>query len=62
MTPTEEEIRITIALEQAKDTIQDLRYKLDLAIECLEDYYEHILFEQFPWAAEDAKTCLEKIR
>lgn len=57
-----EEQRITQALVQAKDQIETLRYKLDLAIECLEVYSEHLLFEAFPWGKDEAVNCLEKIR
>jgi hypothetical protein len=59
---TEEEKRITKALIEAKELVQDLRFKLDLAIECLEDYEDHLLCDQFPWLAEDAKRCLKSIR
>lgn len=57
-----EEQRITLALENATETIKRLVEKLDLAIECLEEYSEHVVFDAFPWAKEPAVKTLEKIR
>lgn len=54
--------RITEALVQAKDTILELRYKLDIAIETLEDYEDTALQDAFPWLGEDATKALKKIR
>jgi hypothetical protein len=59
---TEEEKRMIKALTQATETIRDLREKLDLAIECLEDYEGHVLFDAFPWGADEAKKILKRIR
>ncbi len=58
----QDEVRITKALTGAKDQIQDLRHKLDLAIECLEFYAQHVLADVYPWMADDAETVLKKIR
>lgn len=58
---TEEE-RITKALTDATETIRKLSDKLDLAIQCLEEYSEHVLFDVFEWAKEPAIKTLEKIR
>jgi hypothetical protein len=57
-----EEQRITEALITAKETIVSLRLKLDLAIEALEEYSEHVVFDAFDWARETAVKTLEKIR
>ncbi len=57
-----EEQRITKALVEAKETIQSLSHKLDMAIEVLEEYSEHVIFDAFPWAKEPAVKALEKIR
>jgi hypothetical protein len=59
---TEEEQRITKALTEATEIIKDLRYKLDLATETLEEYADHVLFEIFEWAREPATKTLSKIK
>lgn len=59
---SEDEQRITKALTEATETIKDLRYKLDLATECLEEYAEHLLFDVFEWAREPAVDTLRKIK
>lgn len=58
---TDEE-RITKALVDAKDTIQELSFKLSLAIEVLEEYSEHVIFDAFPWAKEPAIKVLKDIK
>lgn len=53
--------RLTDALEQATSTIQDLRFKLDIAQDALEEYADHVLFDMFEWAKQPAIKALERI-
>lgn len=57
-----EEQRVVKALTDATETIRDLRYKLDLSIETLEEYSEHVIFDIYEWAKQPAIKTLEKIR